>query len=151
MTDMTKPEERDTAVVLGASISGLLAARVAADHYSRVVLVERDALSDRPVTRRGVPQGGLPHILAARGTQIVGELFPGLLRELVAGGARVWDDGDLSRLCVCFAGHQLLRSGTIPEPSSIVIHFAHRPFVEWNLRSPACPAVWPRTFPWPSS
>lgn len=79
MTEMSKPENRDTAVVLGASISGLLAARVVADHYARVILVERDVPPDRPVTRRGVPQGGLPHILAARGMQIVGELFPDLL------------------------------------------------------------------------
>jgi 2-polyprenyl-6-methoxyphenol hydroxylase-like FAD-dependent oxidoreductase len=134
MTETTKLGNRDTAVVLGASVSGLLAARVLADHYARVILVERDVLSDRPVTRRGVPQAGLPHILAARGMQIVGELFPGLLDELVAGGARVWNDGDLSRLCVCFAGHQLLRWGKIPDPSSIVIHFAHRPFIEWSLR-----------------
>ncbi|GFG63768.1 hydroxylase [Mycobacterium kubicae] len=134
MTKGTKSEGRETAVVLGASISGLLAARVLADHYGRVILVERDVPPDLPVTRRGVPQSGLPHILAARGMRIVGELFPGLSDELVAGGARVWNDGDLSRLCVCFAGHQLLRSGTIPDPESIVIHFAHRPFIEWNLR-----------------
>lgn len=88
MTKGTKSEGRETAVVLGASISGLLAARVLADHYGRVILVERDVPPDLPVTRRGVPQSGLPHILAARGMRIVGELFPGLSDELVAGGAQ---------------------------------------------------------------
>jgi 2-polyprenyl-6-methoxyphenol hydroxylase-like FAD-dependent oxidoreductase len=62
------------------------------------------------------------------------QLFPGLLDELVAGGARVWDDGDLSRLCMTFGRHQLLRSGTIPDPASLVVHYAHRPFLEWRLR-----------------
>lgn len=62
------------------------------------------------------------------------QLFPGFLDELVADGARVWNDGDLSRLCLTFAGHPFLRSGKVPEPESIVIHHAHRPFLEWHLR-----------------
>jgi 2-polyprenyl-6-methoxyphenol hydroxylase-like FAD-dependent oxidoreductase len=36
----------DHAVVLGASIAGLLAARVLADAYQRVTIVERDPLPD---------------------------------------------------------------------------------------------------------
>lgn len=128
------PEIGSSAVVLGASISGLLAARVLADFFSNVTVVERDILPDGPLTRRGVPQGGLPHIPAARVTRILHQLFPGFLDELVAGGARVWNDGDLSRLCLTFGGHQLLRTGTIPEPGSLVVHYAHRPFLEWRLR-----------------
>ncbi|QNI06019.1 FAD-dependent oxidoreductase [Mycobacterium kubicae] len=128
------PEIGGSAVVLGASISGLLAARVLADFYSNVTVVERDILPDGPLTRRGVPQGGLPHIPAARVTRILHQLFPEFLDELVAGGARVWNDGDLSRLCMTFGGHQLLRTGTIPEPESLVVHYAHRPFLEWRLR-----------------
>ena len=112
----------------------MLAARVLADFYSKVTVVERDILPDGPQTRRGVPQGGLPHIPPARLTRSLDQLFPGFLDELVAGGARVWDDGDLSRLCITFGGHQLLRSGTIPDPESIVVHYAHRPFLEWRLR-----------------
>ncbi|MDT5148119.1 MAG: hypothetical protein QOC58_2764 [Mycobacterium sp.] len=127
-------EATGTAIVLGGSITGLLAARVLADFYSDVIVVERDVLPDGPLTRRGVPQGGLPHILSARGTRIVDQLFHGFLDELVAGGARVWNDGDLSRLSMTFGGRQLLRSGTIPDPESIVVHYAHRPFLEWSLR-----------------
>jgi 2-polyprenyl-6-methoxyphenol hydroxylase-like FAD-dependent oxidoreductase len=132
--EMNLSESRDSAVVLGASITGLLAARVLADFYSNVTVVERDMLLDGPLTRRGVPQGGLPHIPAARLTRTLEELFPGFLGELVAGGARVWNDGDLSRLCMTFGGHRLLRCGKVPDPESIVIHYAHRPFVEWSLR-----------------
>jgi phytoene dehydrogenase-like protein len=43
------------AVVLGASMGGLLAARVLADFYDRVTVVERDTLPTDPVNRRGVP------------------------------------------------------------------------------------------------
>ena len=34
-----------------------------------------------------------------------------------------------------FGGHQLLRSGRLPDPGSIVIHYAHRPFrsvIDWK-------------------
>ncbi len=61
--------------------------------------------------RRGVPQGQHPHALLARGAQTLGELFPGILDELVADGAPVWDDGELSRLYISFGGHLMVRSG----------------------------------------
>lgn len=131
---MNRPELGSATVVLGASISGLLAARVLADFYSTVTIVERDALPERPTTRRGVPQGILPHIPATRGIQIMGELFPEFLDELVGSGAQVWDDGDLSRFCASFNGHQFVGSGTIPDPESLAMYFVHRPFLEWSLR-----------------
>ncbi|ORW84676.1 2-polyprenyl-6-methoxyphenol hydroxylase-like oxidoreductase [Mycobacterium sp. IEC1808] len=127
-------ESKGSAIVLGASVGGLLAARVLADFYDIVTVVERDVLPDGPQTRRGVPQGAQPHTLPTRAAGIMDRLFPGFLDELVAGGARVWNDGDLSRLWLTFAGHPLLRSGEVPDPESIVIHHAHRPFLEWNLR-----------------
>lgn len=127
-------ESKGNAVVLGAGIAGLLAARVLADFHSTVTVIERDSLPNGPLNRRGTPQGALPHIPSARATQSMEELFPGFLADLVAGGARVWDDGDLSRLCMTFGGSQLLRSGRIPDPKSVVVHYAHRPFLEWRLR-----------------
>lgn len=127
-------ESRSTAVVLGASVAGLLAARVLSDFYGEVTVVERDTLPDQPVTRRGVPQGVLPHIPAARGMRIMNELLPGFIDELVGAGARVWNDGDLSRLCVRFNGHQFQRVDTIPDPRRLAMYFVHRPFLEWSLR-----------------
>ncbi len=43
------------AVVIGGSMAGLLAARVLANHFEQVTLVERDALTDSIQTRKGVP------------------------------------------------------------------------------------------------
>ena len=51
------------AVVLGASMSGLLAARVLADFYRSVTVVERDVLPTETAQRRGVPQGRAPALL----------------------------------------------------------------------------------------
>jgi hypothetical protein len=50
------------AVVVGGSMAGLLAARVLADHFEQVTLVERDALTDSVQTRKGVPQGRMLHV-----------------------------------------------------------------------------------------
>jgi cation diffusion facilitator CzcD-associated flavoprotein CzcO len=60
----------DHAVVLGAGIAGLLAARVVADAYERVTIVERDPLPDTAQTRRGVPQGRHAHNLLPSGAQV---------------------------------------------------------------------------------
>jgi len=74
------------AVVLGASMAGLLAARVLSDFFETVTVVERDVLSDNAASRRGVPQGRHPHGLLTRGAQVLEELFPGLLDELALAG-----------------------------------------------------------------
>ncbi len=68
----------DRAIVIGASIAGLLTARVLSDVYARVTVVERDRLPDRPVRRKGVPQGKHTHLLLRRGADIIQSLFPEL-------------------------------------------------------------------------
>jgi 2-polyprenyl-6-methoxyphenol hydroxylase-like FAD-dependent oxidoreductase len=99
------------AVVLGASMAGLLAARVLTEFYETVTVVERDWLPDGPVNRRGVPQGRHAHALLGRGSQILAELFPGFLDDLVAAGVPVHDYTDLSESLFDVAGHQIVRSG----------------------------------------
>jgi 2-polyprenyl-6-methoxyphenol hydroxylase-like FAD-dependent oxidoreductase len=124
----------DHAVVLGGSMGGLLAARVLADFYRNVTVVERDALPAAPVNRRGVPQGMQLHAIQARGMSILNELFPDFHDELTAGGVASWDDGDLSKLRMSVAGHQMVRSGRTPSALSMSISFPSRPFLEWNVR-----------------
>jgi 2-polyprenyl-6-methoxyphenol hydroxylase-like FAD-dependent oxidoreductase len=125
----------ERAVVLGASMGGLLAARVLADFYQTVTLVERDVLPDEPANRRGVPQGRHVHALLARGAQTLGELFPGILDELVDDGAPVWDDGELSKLYTSFSGHLMLRSGKAAvDPKAYAMYMPSRPFLECHIR-----------------
>jgi 2-polyprenyl-6-methoxyphenol hydroxylase-like FAD-dependent oxidoreductase len=114
-------------------MAGLLAARVLTDHYDKVTVVERDRLGDEPVPRRGVPQGCQPHALLARCAQILEELFPGYLDELVAAGAHRWDDGDLTKFDVSFAGHVIMHDGRMPKPESLVQHYASRPMLEHHV------------------
>jgi 2-polyprenyl-6-methoxyphenol hydroxylase-like FAD-dependent oxidoreductase len=75
------------AVVIGASIAGLLAGGVLAKHFDRVTMIERDRLPDGPQFRKGVPQGRHIHVLLASGARLIEDFFPGLSDELAAAGA----------------------------------------------------------------
>jgi 2-polyprenyl-6-methoxyphenol hydroxylase-like FAD-dependent oxidoreductase len=75
------------AVVIGASISGLLAARVLSAHFDRVTVFDRDVLPASAESRRGVPQGRHGHGLLASGLRGLKTLFPTLERDLLSAGA----------------------------------------------------------------
>jgi 2-polyprenyl-6-methoxyphenol hydroxylase-like FAD-dependent oxidoreductase len=124
----------DHAVVLGAGMAGLLAARVLSDFYRTVTVVERDRLPTRPLQRKGIRQGEHLHSLLSRGTHTLEQLFPGLLDELAAGGATVLDDGDLSRIYARMGPYGLNRSEKFTDPAALVIYLASRPFVEFHVR-----------------
>nr|BFE50797.1 hypothetical protein GCM10017745_42240 [Saccharothrix mutabilis subsp. capreolus] len=63
------------AVVLGGSIAGLFAARVLADAYDQVLIVDRDKLVGVKGVRRFCPQSHQANGLLARGVQVMEELF----------------------------------------------------------------------------
>jgi 2-polyprenyl-6-methoxyphenol hydroxylase-like FAD-dependent oxidoreductase len=75
------------AIVIGASLAGLLAARVLADRFERVTILERDHLPTGPEARKGVPQARHVHALLIRGEQVMERLFPGFAKQLIEGGA----------------------------------------------------------------
>ena len=67
---------RNHAVVIGASIAGLCAARVLSDCYDGVTVYERDELPSAPANRATVPQDRHLHMLMARGAIEFDSLFP---------------------------------------------------------------------------
>ncbi|MCK6629101.1 MAG: monooxygenase [Anaerolineae bacterium] len=79
------------ALVIGASMGGLLAARALADYYRQVTLLERDSFPARGEQRKGVPQGRHTHALLAQGRQVMEAFFPGLTQQLVEQGALLSD------------------------------------------------------------
>ncbi len=98
------------AVVLGASMGGLLAARALVGCYDRITVVDRDPLPDEAGHRRGVPQARHFHTILLRGKQVLEAMFPGLTDELVAGGAipvRFTVDARF-----VLAGHGMVRADT---------------------------------------
>jgi 2-polyprenyl-6-methoxyphenol hydroxylase-like FAD-dependent oxidoreductase len=79
------------AIVIGGSIAGLLSARVLADYFDQVTIVERDYFPEKPVPRPGVPQSQQLHVLLSQGLRIMEQLFPGLKEELAHQGASTID------------------------------------------------------------
>ena len=120
----------DHAVVLGASMSGLLAARVLADAYEHVTVVDRDVLPEGEHDRKGVPQGRHAHALLASGAQILDELFPGMMAGLAAAGVPVLRDP--REFWFSVGGHLLLPQDDEPGDPA---YLASRPFLEGHVRS----------------
>lgn len=117
------------AVVIGASMAGLLAARALADAYERVTIVERDRLPATGEGRKAVPQGRHVHILLPAGQAAMESLLPGLGEELVAAGANRFGPDQL-RFEV--AGHLITRDmdGELDAP----LVSASRPLTEGHVR-----------------
>lgn len=93
---MNQTDKRQAAVV-GCSLSGLLAARALHDHYEKVILIEKDTVSDQPESRKGQAQTQHLHGLLAKGLDIMESFFPGLTEELIRNGAIYEDMGQAIR------------------------------------------------------
>ncbi len=115
------------AVVIGASMGGLLAARALADFYAEVTVLERDTLPLTDVPRKGVPQGRHAHGLLARGRSVIEAFFPGWTDEVVAGGGA---RGDIVK-DVRWIGHGVTIKSA---PSDLIGLLASRPVLEGHVR-----------------
>ena len=115
------------AVVIGASMAGLLAARALSDFYDRVTVLERDAFPLADIPRKGVPQGRHAHGLLARGRSVIESFFPGWTDEVVAaGGVRGDIAGDVN-----WIGHGVTIKSA---PSDLIGLLAARPVLEGHVR-----------------
>lgn len=116
------------AVVIGASVAGLLAARVLSDTFDEVLVLDRDVLCDDGRHRGGVPQSRHAHALLAGGLAALETLFPGIREELRAAGGSIADATlDVS----WFAESAWLRRG----PSGIECCCIGRPRLESIVRA----------------
>ncbi len=116
------------ALVLGGSLAGLLAARVLADHFDDVLVVDRDDL-DSPLDapRRGVPQGKHTHGLLVRGAQAMEAIVPGLADGVCSRGGLRADIMSRSRWVL--QGNELFRGD-----SGLVGLLASRVLIEAEVR-----------------
>jgi 2-polyprenyl-6-methoxyphenol hydroxylase-like FAD-dependent oxidoreductase len=121
----------ERAIVIGASIAGLCAARVLSNFYDRVTVFERDELPSTPVNRTAVPQGRHVHLLMARGAAEFDGLFPGLLDDMVAAGVPKLENRPD---CIYFgaAGHLLGTGHTLRD--QFTAYVPSRPHLEWQIR-----------------
>ncbi|MEV7196995.1 FAD-dependent monooxygenase [Streptomyces sp. NPDC093510] len=84
----------ERAVVVGGGYAGLVTARVLADHFTEVLVLERDPVRPDTGVHPHIPQGHHAHALLARGGDVLEKLFPGLRAELADLGAPVFDYGE---------------------------------------------------------
>src|SRR5215472_5372451 len=75
------------AVVIGGSIAGLVSARVLADYFNQVTILERDHIEPRPSLHKSTPQGSHLHAVQIGGLQVLSELYPGFCEKLCGMGA----------------------------------------------------------------
>ncbi|OMC09979.1 oxidoreductase [Mycobacterium sp. SP-6446] len=122
---------RNHAVVIGASIAGLCAARVLSDCYGAVTLYERDELPSVPANRATVPQDRHLHMLMARGAIEFENLFPGLLKDMVAAGVPMLENRP-DCIYLGAAGHVLGTGSTLRD--EFTAYVPSRPHLEWQLR-----------------
>jgi len=104
-TKQTNPRLGEHAIVIGASLAGLFAARVLSDFYGRVTVIERDELPALGATRRAVPQGRHAHPLHAGGQRAIKQLFPGIVDDVIAAGGLPYRAGPDLRYTA--SGHRL--------------------------------------------
>ncbi|MFD9074255.1 FAD-dependent oxidoreductase, partial [Streptomyces lasiicapitis] len=117
----------ERAVVVGGGYAGLVTARVLADHFTEVLVLERDPVRTDTGVHPHVPQGYHAHALLARGGDALEALFPGLRAELAELGAPVFDYGER----ISF----LLPSGYAPRaPVGVHIQTFTRDELERRLR-----------------
>src|SRR4249919_3635412 len=115
------------AIVIGASMGGLLAARALSDFFAVVTVLERDALPLSDIPRKGVPQGRHAHGLLARGRSVIERFFPGWTDEVVAsGGVRGDIAGDVN-----WVGHGVTIKSA---PSDLIGLLASLPVLEGHVR-----------------
>jgi 2-polyprenyl-6-methoxyphenol hydroxylase-like FAD-dependent oxidoreductase len=85
MTQGGLPGER--AIVVGGGMGGLFSARVLADHFDEVVVLDRDHEPTTAEPRSAVPQGHHFHVLLPGGLDAMAEWFPGFVDDLVDTGS----------------------------------------------------------------
>src|SRR5262245_44253665 len=115
------------AVMIGASMSGLLAARALSDFYAVVTVLERHTIPLTDIPSKGAPQGRHAHGLLSRGRNVIEHFFPGWTDAVVASGGVKGDIvGDVN-----WVGHGVTLQSA---PSHLVGLLAPRPVLEGHVR-----------------
>lgn len=125
----------DRAIVVGGGMGGLFSARVLADHFDEVIVLDRD---DEPTTaepRGTVPQGHHFHVLLPGGLDAMTEWFPGFVDDLVDTGSV---EMQLGRDFYAYTPQGLSYSiqAHIPDPvdGGAMTYVQTRPQLELNVR-----------------
>jgi 2-polyprenyl-6-methoxyphenol hydroxylase-like FAD-dependent oxidoreductase len=115
------------AIVVGAGIAGLLAARALRDRFDEVVVLDKDELPGPERARKAVPQGNHIHVIWSGGAAAIERLLPGVWDELLADGAIAFDNSRDMRWF--HRGVWKLRV-----PTGFIMYSQSRPLLEYRIR-----------------
>lgn len=104
-------QRRETAIVVGAGFSGLLAARVLSTYFDSVAIYERDARPGPGGLRPGTPQSYHAHHLLFEGKRIIDMLLPGFAERFESLGGKCVDFGQDFRFFQCGSWREPTRLG----------------------------------------
>ena len=110
----TEQQLGERAIVIGAGMGGLMAAGVLARYFAEVLVLDKDRLPAEAEPRMGVPQSAHAHALLVGGRRNMEKIFPGLLSEMVDGGAIVTRHGFEFRVCDWLGWGQSVTLGYLP-------------------------------------
>lgn len=123
------------AIVVGGGMGGLFSARVLADHFDEVVVLDRDAEPTTADPRGTVPQGHHFHVLLPGGLDAMTEWFPGFVDDLVDTGSV---EMQLGRDFYAYtaAGKSYSIQAHVPDPidDGEMTYVQTRPQLELNVR-----------------
>ncbi|HJT10146.1 MAG TPA: 2-polyprenyl-6-methoxyphenol hydroxylase-like oxidoreductase [Candidatus Nitrosotalea sp.] len=111
------------AIVIGGSISGMISAQILSKYFKKVTIIEKDDNLDSQTLRKSVPHAIHPHILLAKGIDILSSIFPDFIHDIAISGAV---RADISKDSEHFVGHDW-------QPrfkSSLVCYFCSRRLLE---------------------
>lgn len=114
------------ALVIGGSLAGLFAARVLADSFDTVTIIDRDIFPVTPDHRKGVPQSYHAHGLLATAFPIIEQLFPGIMNDLRVDSAAT--ASNMVPLAI------VSPKGLLPLPKKPETISFSRPLLEWHVR-----------------
>src|ERR1700730_2013521 len=125
----------ERAIVTGGSMAGLMTARVLADHFEQVTVLERDHIEDHPAIHKSIPQGNHLHALLLGGQQVMERLFPGFADRLQKmGSVRLRAGKDV--VVYTHAGKRYTLGGAVKEPRDLGfdIYCQSRDLLEYCVR-----------------
>ena len=123
-----KDKGRETAIVIGAGMAGLCTAQVLSEHFRKVIVVERDKLTNSSEHRKGVPQSHHVHVLQTAGRFALDKLFPDVDKHIASLGVEPLDwCRDMKMYHVGGWRHHGNSSDLLVRPVS-------RPLLEWVVR-----------------
>ncbi|HUS41386.1 MAG TPA: hypothetical protein VMY16_01850 [Ilumatobacteraceae bacterium] len=122
------------AIVVGGGMGGLFSARVLADHFDEVIVLDRDHEPAAAEPRGTVPQGHHFHVLLPGGLDAMCEWFPGFVDDLVdTGSVEMLLGRDFYAYTTEGKSYSLQRHQPEPNPGPMT-YVQTRPQLEANVR-----------------